>query len=102
MGLATILFVIAGIVAASRFVGIFRELGVALPSVTVWVLNPWFHVVVGAVLLGVCAGSLRSEWRSRAVRAWFVLLLVHAFVIIIGLFAPICLLIETLGRQAGQ
>ena len=102
MGLATILFVIAGMVAASRFVGIFRELGVALPLVTTWVLNPWFHVLVGAVLLGVCAGSLRSEWRSRAVGTWFVLLLVHTLVIIIGLFAPICLLIETLEHQASQ
>ncbi len=102
MGVATILFVLAGIVATSRFVHVFHELGVALPLVTQWALTPLVHVVIGVLLLGVCAGALRSEWRSWAIGAWIFLLLIYAAGATVGLFAPIIGLIEALDQQAGK
>ena len=51
--IATILFVSSGIVTASRFEQIFLALGVRIPHMSLWVLNPVVHVVIGALMLGL-------------------------------------------------
>ncbi len=94
--IATILFVSAGIVTASRFEQIFLELGLQLPHRTLWVLNPIFHVAVGMLLLGVCAWFLSNVWRARAIGAWLVALLIYWAFVTAGLFLPVIVTVETI------
>jgi hypothetical protein len=99
MGVATILFVIAFIVAASRFALIFQELGIQIPRLSGWMLDPATHVAVGILMLGACTVCLWDGWRSWAIGAWIGALLLYGFFTITGLFMPLVVTIEALGTQ---
>ena len=96
----TVLLVSVEYWATTRFEAVFRELGVVLAPVTLWALHPMTHVVVGVLLLGVCALRLAVRGRSWSTHLWLAALLLYTGFVIVGMFTPFLREIEVLGPEA--
>lgn len=80
-----------------RFELIYRELGIQLPRLTLWVIDPWIHVLVGSGMLGLTAWRYRQSWRRWLTHVLVVLLGSHILTVIIGLLMPVIGLREQVG-----
>lgn len=94
--------VVAGMLILShRFEPIFKELGIQLPAATALVLGTGFHALALAAMAGACGWRFFDRGSTGAILLWGVLVFVYVGLVISALFAPLMIIIEQLGAQAG-
>lgn len=80
-----------------RMGALYHEVGRPLRGLSVLVFQPWFHVVVGGVMLGLIAWRYRQPgcwWITPVTVFWFA---GGIHITVVGLFLPMMGLIEQVG-----
>jgi hypothetical protein len=75
---------------------VFGEVDIQLPRLTQWVLDPWFHLVLGGLLLGLIAWRYRQSWHRWLTHAVAIVFALYLVITLTGLFLPVMTLIEKL------
>ena len=82
------------------FSDVFKELGIQIPSWTAVVLEPWFHLVIGFVLVVVIIMRHRQGMKEWLTAVWVVVLLIYLAMTHAGLSEPLIGIIRQLGEQS--
>jgi hypothetical protein len=95
----SIVLTTVGLIAASKFSVLYRELGVQLPARSEEAMLLWFHLVALAMLLLPIVWRLRAGATSWATPVWFVSALFYVGYVILVLFMPLVGAMGVLGEQ---
>lgn len=105
--LASAGFLLITLVAVGQFLRVvgsfadtFKELGAQVPQLTALVLEPWFHVLSGSVLMVLIFMRHRHGMKEWLTAVWVVMLLVYIAITHAGLFEPLIRLVQQLGEKA--
>jgi len=80
-----------------RMEAVLVEIGRPIPPLSALVFSPWFHLVLGGVMLGLVAWRYLQPqrwWIATVAVIWFA---IHVIITVVGLFMPMMGLMEQVG-----
>jgi hypothetical protein len=102
MVVVSLVLVIVGMIAASKFGTIYRELGVQIPARTEEVVELWFHLMAFGIQVLPIIWRFRAGPASWATMAWFLCAIFYVGYVILILFMPLVSIMNHMGGLGEQ